>query len=60
MPNIERYSVVGDPEGHLRLYSYITRAHRLDDTQLIALFPMLLNVVARRWFASVEPSRIYM
>ena len=32
MANIERYSKVGDPKGHLRLYSHIMRAHRLDYT----------------------------
>ena len=56
MPNIERYSWVGDPKGHLRLYFHIMRAHGFDDTQLVALFPMSLNRVAQRWFGSVEPS----
>ena len=37
MPDIERYSGVGDPKGHLRLYSRIMRAHILDDTYLVAL-----------------------
>ena len=32
MPDIERYSGVGDPKGHLRLYNSIIRAHRLDNT----------------------------
>ena len=58
MPDIERYSGVGDLKGHLRLYSRIMRAHRLDDTQLVALFPKSLSGVTQRWFASVKPSRL--
>ena len=46
IPNIECYSRVGDLKGHLRLYNCIMRAHRLVDTQLVALFPMSLNGVA--------------
>ena len=46
MLDIERYSKVGDPKRHLRLYSRIMRAHRLDDTQLVVLFPMSLSGVA--------------
>ena len=31
MPDIERYSGLGCPKSHLRLYSSVMRAHRLDD-----------------------------
>ena len=31
MPNIERHTGRGCPRVHLRLYSIITRAHRLDE-----------------------------
>ena len=56
MPDIERYSGIGCPKIHLRLYSTVMRAHGIDDAQLVALFPMSLSGAAQRWFASVEPS----
>ena len=34
------------------------KAHRLDDTHLVPLFPMSLNGVTLRWFALVEPFRL--
>ncbi|KAL6350469.1 hypothetical protein AAG906_019116 [Vitis piasezkii] len=55
MPDIERYSGIGCPKIHLRLYSTVMRAHGIDDAQLVALFPMSLSGAAQRWFASVEP-----
>nr|CAN66435.1 hypothetical protein VITISV_028237 [Vitis vinifera] len=58
MPDIERYSRIGYPKTHLRLYSIVMRAHRIDDSQLVALFPMSLRGAAQRWFALVEPSRL--
>ncbi|XP_019072550.1 uncharacterized protein LOC104877556 [Vitis vinifera] len=58
MPDIERYSGIGCPKIHLRLYSTVMRAHGIDDAQLVALFPMPLSGAAQRWFASVEPSRL--
>ncbi|KAL6325530.1 hypothetical protein AAG906_023375 [Vitis piasezkii] len=58
MSDIERYSGIGCPKIHLRLYSTIMRAHGIDDAQSVALFPMSLNGAAQRWFASVEPSRL--
>ncbi|RVX12071.1 hypothetical protein CK203_010435 [Vitis vinifera] len=58
MPDIERYSGIGCPKIHLRLYSTVMRAHGIDDAQLVALFPMSLSGAAQRWFASVEPSRL--
>ncbi|RVW66981.1 hypothetical protein CK203_066079 [Vitis vinifera] len=39
MPDIERYSGIGCPKIHLRLYSTVMRAHGIDDAQLVALFP---------------------
>ena len=48
MPDNKHYSGVGDPKGHLRLYSCIMRVHRLDDTHLVAPFPMLPSGVAQR------------
>ncbi|RVW62919.1 hypothetical protein CK203_059752 [Vitis vinifera] len=58
MPDIERYSGIGCPKIHLRLYNTVMRAHGIDDAQLVALFLMSLNGAAQRWFASVEPSRL--
>ena len=58
MSDIERYSGIGFPKIHLRLYSTVMRAHGIDDAQLVALFPMSLSGTAQRWFASVEPSRL--
>ena len=43
MPDIERYSGIGCPKIHLRLYSTVMRAHGIDDAQLVALFPMSLS-----------------
>ena len=31
MPDIERYSGIGCPKIHLRLYNTVMRAHRIDD-----------------------------
>ena len=59
MPDIERYSGIGCPKIHLRLYSTVMRAHGIDDAQLVALFPMSLSGAAQRWFDSVEPSRLH-
>ena len=33
------------------------RGHRLDESQMIMLFPLLLSGAAQRWFASLDPSR---
>ncbi|RVW82796.1 hypothetical protein CK203_051207 [Vitis vinifera] len=56
MPEIERYTGIGCPRIHLRLYSTVMRAHGLDDAQMVMLFPMSLSA-AQRWFASLEVSR---
>nr|CAN67366.1 hypothetical protein VITISV_007976 [Vitis vinifera] len=57
MPEIERYTGIGCPRIHLRLYSTIMRAHGLDEDQMIMLFPMSLSGAAQRWFASLDVSR---
>ena len=46
MPDIERYTGIGCPRIHLRLYSTVMRAHRLDESQMITLFPLSLSGVA--------------
>ena len=46
MPEIERYTGIGCPKIHLRLYSSVMRAHGLDEAHLIMLFPMSLSGVA--------------
>ena len=46
MPEIERYTGIGYPRIHLRLYSTVMRAHGLDEAQMIMLFPMSLSGAA--------------
>ncbi|RVW57948.1 hypothetical protein CK203_051789 [Vitis vinifera] len=48
MPNIERYMGIGCPRIHLGLYSTIMRAHELDESQMIKLFPMSLSGITQR------------
>ena len=57
MLDIERYTRIGCPRIHLQLYNAVMREHRLDDAQMIMLFPMSLSGAAQRWFASLDPSR---
>ncbi|RVW21923.1 hypothetical protein CK203_101083 [Vitis vinifera] len=57
MPDIERYTGIGCPHIHLRLYNTVMRAHGLDEPQMITLFPLSLSGAAQRWFASLESSR---
>ena len=57
MPNIERYTSIGCHRIHLRLYSIVMRAHGLDKSQMITLFPLSLSEAAQRWFASLESSQ---
>ncbi|WJZ92861.1 hypothetical protein VitviT2T_011836 [Vitis vinifera] len=57
MLEIERYTGIGCPRIHLRLYSTAMRAHGLDDAQMVMLFPMSLSGAAQRWFASLKVSR---
>ncbi|RVW61212.1 hypothetical protein CK203_020603 [Vitis vinifera] len=49
MPEIERYTGIGCPRIHLRLYSTIMRAHGLNGAQMIMLLPMSLSGAAQRW-----------
>ena len=57
MPDIKRYTGIGCPRIHLRLYSTMMRAHGLDESQMITLFPLSLSGETQRWFASLESSR---
>ena len=57
MPNIESYTGIGCPRIHLQLYNAVMRGHRLDEAQMIMLFPLSLSGAAQRWFASLDPSR---
>nr|CAN80607.1 hypothetical protein VITISV_033525 [Vitis vinifera] len=54
MPEIERYTGIGCPRIHLRLYNTVMRAHGLDEAQMVMLFPMSLSGAVQRWFASLE------
>ncbi|WJZ84078.1 hypothetical protein VitviT2T_003703 [Vitis vinifera] len=49
MPDIEKYMGIGCPHIHLRLYSTVMRAHGLDKSQMITLFPLSLSGAAQRW-----------
>ncbi|RVW70742.1 hypothetical protein CK203_058695 [Vitis vinifera] len=61
MPEIERYTRIGCPRIHLRLYSTIMRAHGLDGAQMIMFFPMswvaLHNVGLLLWMRELEALR---
>ncbi|RVX11379.1 hypothetical protein CK203_019587 [Vitis vinifera] len=57
MPDIKRYTGIGCPCIHLQLYSTVMRGHRLDEAQIIILFPLSLSGAAQRWFAPLDPSR---
>ena len=57
MLDIERYTGIGCPGIHLQLYNDVMLGHRLDETQMIMLFPLSLSGAAQRWFASLDPSR---
>ena len=57
MLDIERYTGVGCPRIHLRLYSTIMRALGLDEAQLLTLFPLSLSDMTQKWYASLESSR---
>ena len=57
MPDIERYIGIGCPRIHLQLYNIVMRRHRLDEAQMIMLFPLSLSGAAQHGFASLDPSR---
>ena len=57
IPDIERYTGIGCHRIHLQLYNAAMRGHRLDEAQMIMLFPLSLSGAAQRWFASLDPSR---
>ena len=46
MLDIERYSGIGCPCIHLHLYSAVMRGHRLDEAQMIMIFPLSLSGAA--------------
>ena len=48
MPDIKRYTGIGCPRIHLILYSTVMRAHGLDESQMITLFPLSLSGAAQR------------
>ncbi|KAJ9702973.1 hypothetical protein PVL29_004644 [Vitis rotundifolia] len=57
LDSILRYTGVGYPRIHLRLYCTMMRAHRLDESQMITVFPLSLSDASQCWFASLESSR---
>ena len=46
MLDIEKYTGVGCPCIRLRLYSTVMRAHGLDESQMITMFPLSLSGAA--------------
>ena len=56
MLEIERYTGIGCPRIHLKLYSTVIRAHGLDEVHMVMLFPMSLSSATQRWFASLDVS----
>ena len=56
MLEIERYTGIGCPCIHLRLYSTVMRTHGLNEAQMVMLFPMSLSGAAQHWFASLDAS----
>ena len=57
MLDIKRYTEIGCPYIHLQFYRAVMHGHRLDEAQMIMLFPLSLSGTAQRWFASLDPSR---
>ena len=57
MADIERYTGIGCPRIHLQLYSAVMRGHRLDEAQMIMLFPLSLSGATQHCFSSSDPSR---
>ena len=49
MPDIERYTGIGCPRIHLQLYIAVMRGHRLDEAQMIMLFPLSMSGAAQHW-----------
>ena len=58
IPDIKRYTGIGCPRIHLQLYNAIIRGHRLDEAQMIIVFPLSLSGAVQRWFASFDPSDV--
>ena len=56
MLDIKRYTGIGCPRIHLQLYNVVMCKHKLDEAQMIMLFPMSLSGAAQHWFASLNPS----
>ena len=43
MSDIERYTGIGCPRIHFKLYNPVMGGHRLDEAQMIMLFPLSLS-----------------
>ncbi|RVW73138.1 hypothetical protein CK203_060274 [Vitis vinifera] len=54
MPEIERYTSVGCPRIHLKLYNIVMRALGLDEAQLLTLFPLSFSGTTQRWEKAAE------
>ena len=58
MPEIERYTGIGCSRILLQLYNDVMCGHRLDEAQMIMIFPLSLSGAAQHWFASLDPLRL--
>ncbi|KAL6342204.1 hypothetical protein AAG906_006819 [Vitis piasezkii] len=56
MLDIERYTGVGYPCIHIRLYKIVMRAHGLDESQMITMFPLSLSGATQHYIV-VDVSR---
>ncbi|RVW85629.1 hypothetical protein CK203_037490 [Vitis vinifera] len=57
MPDIERYTGIGCPRLHLRLYSHRDEGSWTGRASDDYSFSTILSGAAQRWFASLEASR---
>ena len=55
--DIERYTGIGCPRIHLQLYSAVMHGHRLDQAQMIMLFPLSLSGGRSAFVCLIEPSK---
>ena len=57
MSDTERYTGIGCPRIHFQLYNPVMRWHRLDEAQMIMLFPLSLSGATQCLFPSLDLSR---
>ena len=50
MPDVQKFSRIGDPKLHLKQYGSIMSATSLDTEQKVGVFPLSLTGVAHEWY----------